>query len=552
MGKKVVIIGGVAGGASTAARLRRLDESMEIVLLERGEHVSYANCGLPYYIGDVIKDRNRLFVMTQQKFQEWFNIDVRVHAEALSLDRIGQQVEIEDKLTGRRYFETYDYLVLSPGAEPLKPPLPGIDHTAIFTLRNVPETDKVYQFLHEQKPTTAVVVGGGFIGVEMAENLHARGIAVTLVEMAPQVLPFLDADMAAMVHKFLLEKGIKLQLGDGVAGFATGTGKALSVSLTSGINVEADFVILSIGVRPEVKLALAAGLEVGRGIKVNEYLQTSDPHIYALGDAIEVTEFVTGLKTSIPLAGPANKQGRIVANNIAGRPEAYLGTQGTAIIKIFELVAASTGVNERTLQKAQLPYQYCIIHPSSHAGYYPGSTPLTLKLIFSPSGEIYGAQAVGYAGIDKRIDVLASAIRLRKTVYDLQTLELTYAPPFSSAKDPVNMAGYVAGNILQGDVTIINADELRAKDINSFQLVDVREPEEYNQGYIPQAVNIPLGKLRQRLMELCSDKDVVVYCAVGLRSYLASRILSQRGFSHVKSLNGGYRLYQILNSKPKK
>ncbi|NLM45921.1 MAG: FAD-dependent oxidoreductase [Firmicutes bacterium] len=549
MGKKVVIVGGVAGGAGTAARLRRLDESCEIILLERGEHISYANCGLPYYIGGVIKDRNRLFVMTREKFMAWFNVDVRTSCEAVAIDRARRRVEIENKLTGERSYEDYDYLVLSPGAEPLKPPLPGIEHPAVFTLRTVPETDRIYRFLRERKPRKAVIVGGGFIGVEMAENLHVRGMDVALVEMTPQILPFLDWEMAAHVQQHLRQKGVELVLGDGVAGFADGKSSAIAVALQSGRVLEADFVLLAAGVRPEVRLAREAGLEVDRGIIVNEYLQTSDPHIYALGDAIEVTDFVTGKRIHLPLAGPANKQGRIVANNIAGRPEKFTAVQGTAVLKAFALTVAATGAGERALREAGISYCSCILHPASHADYYPGSSRMVLKLLFGRQGQLYGAQAVGGAGVDKRIDVLAAAIRLHATVADLKQLELTYAPPFSSAKDPVNMAGYVAENMLAGDVQIITAEELLAGAGEGRQLVDVREAGECSHGQIPGAVNIPLGQLRRRLGELDPSKETIVYCAAGLRSYLAYRILVQHGFTQVRSLNGGYLHYQVLENE---
>lgn len=549
MAEKVVIIGGVAGGASTAARLRRLSEEMEIVLLERGEHISYANCGLPYYIGEVIKEREALFVMTPQKFQDWFNIDVRVNCEALNLDRAGQKVEVVNHLTGKKYWESYDYLVLSPGAEPIRPPLPGIDSPSVFTLRNVSDTDGIYNFIRDNRPASAVVVGGGPVGLEMAENLQARGMTVTLVELSSQVLPFLDREIAALVQQYLRARGINLHLGDGVAAFREGTGKGLSVALQSGGEIETDLVIFSIGVRPEIKLARDAGLDVGRGIKVNEQLQTPDPKIYALGDAIEVVDFVTGSPAVIPLAGPANKQGRIAADNIAGRREAYEGTQGTAVLKVFELTVASTGASERTLEQAGLEYKQCIVQPNSHAGYYPGSSPIVLKLLFSPEGRIYGAQAVGYGGVEKRIDVIAAALRSGKNIYDLQALELAYAPPFSSAKDPVNMAGYVAGNILQGDVQVINCDELLSPDNGDLKIVDVREPEENELGHIPGAVNIPLGQLRRRLSELSPEQELVVYCSVGLRSYLAARILMQKGFTRVRNLNGGYRIYRALQEE---
>jgi NADPH-dependent 2,4-dienoyl-CoA reductase/sulfur reductase-like enzyme/peroxiredoxin family protein/rhodanese-related sulfurtransferase/TusA-related sulfurtransferase len=548
MTKKVVIIGGVAGGASTAARLRRLNEEMEIVLLERGEHISYANCGLPYYIGEVIKERDSLFVMTPQKFQDWFNIDIRVNSEAIAINRTGQQVKVLNHLTGEKYWESYDYLVLSPGAEPIRPPLPGIDHPAIFTLRKVSDTDRIYNHIRDHKPSTAVVVGGGSVGLEMCENLYNRGMTVILVELAPQVLPFLDQEMAAVVQQYLRGRGINLYLNDGVSGFKEGPGTGVTVTLQSGTHLQADLVILSIGVRPETKLAREAGLEVGKGIRVNEYLQTSDPRIYALGDAVEVVDLVTGTPAVIPLAGPANKQGRIVANNISGRCETYNSTQGTAVLKVFDLTVAGTGANERTLKQAGIEYKQCLVQPNSHAGYYPGSNPIVLKLLFSPEGKIYGAQAVGHGGVDKRIDVLATALRSGKNIYDLQALELAYAPPFSSAKDPVNMAGYVAGNILQGDVQMINSDELMALN-KEVKVVDVREPWEYELGHIPGAVNIPLRQLRRRINELSPEQELVINCAVGLRSYLAARILMQRGFTQVRNLNGGYRIYRTLQEE---
>lgn len=547
--KKVVIVGGVAGGATTAARLRRLNEEMEIVLLERGEHVSYANCGLPYYIGEVIEKRDDLFVMTLQKFRSWYNIDIRVNSEVLTVDRSGQRVEVLNRLSGEKYWESYDYLVLSPGAEPIRPPLSGVQHPAVFTLRNVADTDRIYNFIRENKPSSAVVVGGGFVGLEMCENLHRRGMAVTIVELAPQLLTVLDKDMAALVQQYLRSQGVGLYLNSGVAAFEEEPGKGLTVVLQNETRLQADMAVLAIGVKPEVKLAREAGLEVGKGIRVNEYLQTSDPKIYALGDAVEVVDFVTGRPAVIPLAGPANKQGRIVANNISGRLEKYGGTQGTAVMKVFEMAVAATGANERSLEEASLAYRQCIVHPGSYAGYYPGSKPLTLKLLFSPRGEIYGAQAVGFSGVDKRIDVIATALRSRKSVYDLQALELAYAPPFSSAKDPVNFAGFVAGNILQGDVQTISAQELLSSRGEGVQILDVRELEEYEQGHIPGAAHIPLGQLRQRLNELSPEQELVVHCAAGLRSYVAARILMQRGFKNVRSLDGGYRIYEALEKE---
>lgn len=557
MSQKVVIVGGVAGGASTAARLRRLDEEAEIVLFERGEHVSYANCGLPYYIGEIIQDREELFVMSPQQFKEWFNIEVRTNSEVTSLDCEAKAVEVKDQVSGEKYRESYDKLVLSPGAEAVRPPFPGAELSSVFTLRSVPDTDRIYDFIRENNPGSAVVVGAGFIGLEMAENLFHRGIKVSVVEMLPQVLPFLDEEMAAFMQQYLRRQGVSLHLRDGVAGFEKSHDKGVKVKLNSGEELETDMVLLSVGVKPEINLAWEAGLEVERGIKVNRYLQTSDPHIYALGDAVEKEDFVTGNKALIPLAGPANKQGRTVANNIAGRMEAYQGTQGTSVLKVFDMVAAGTGANERTLQEAGLDYHSCIVHPGSHAGYYPGSSQIALKLLFSPEGKIYGAQAIGESGVDKRIDVLAAALRMKEDVYSLQQLELAYAPPFSSAKDPANIAGYAAGNILQQDLQVIGAAELleieeEGLEKSGIEIVDVRNPEELEEeGQVPGARNIPLAQIRDRFQELPRDKELVLYCAVGKRSYLASRILMQKGFPKIRSLNGGYRTYQALKQERK-
>lgn len=546
MGKKVVIIGGVAGGASAAARLRRLDEEAEIILLERGEHLSYANCGLPYYIGGAIPRRESLFVMSPEKMRAWFNIDVRVSHEALSIDRLAKRVELLNRLSGEQSWIDYDYLLLSPGAEPIHPPIKGIGHPQIFTLRSISDTDRIASFIGENAPGEAIVVGGGFIGLEMAENLHARGMAVTVVELASQVLPNLDPEMAAFVQQYLRAKGVALCLGDGVSAFEGLPGGRLAVSLQSGRRLEAEMVLLAIGVRPEVKLAREAGLEVEQGIVVNEYLQTSDPSIYAVGDAVQVKDFITGTPAVIPLAGPANKQGRLAAGNIAGRREVYRGTQGTAALKVFEMSVATTGASRRALERAGMEYRSCIIHPMSNASYYPGSNPMVLKLLFDPAGRVLGVQGVGYGGVDKRIDVVATAIRAGMTVYDLQELELAYAPPFSSAKDPVNMAGFVAGNILRGDLSVIEAGELLAMDKGSLQILDLREPDENAAGTVDGAVNIPLGRLRERINQLDPARDTVVFCAVGLRSYMAARILYQKGFSKVRNLSGGYRVYNML------
>ncbi len=549
MSFKVVIVGGVAGGASTAARLRRMSEEAEIILLERGEYISYANCGLPYYLGGTIEERDKLFVMTPEKFKAWLNVDVRTRNEAVSIDREKKEIEILDHSSNQNYRESYDYLVLSPGAEPLRPPLPGIESSGIFSLRTVKDTDRIYDHLENKDPQKAVVVGAGYIGLEMAENLKHRGLDVTVVELVPQVLPPIDADMALLVQHYLRAEGINLRLGNGVKQFHKATSSGLQVELNSGELLEADLAILSIGVKPEVKLAKEAGLAVERGIKVNDRLQTSDPSIYALGDAIEVTHLVTGKPAVIPLAGPANKQGRIVANNITGHTEHYKGTQGTSVLKIFNMTVATTGANERLLNDAGFDYRSLIIHPNDHAAYYPGATPLSLKLLFSPEGKIYGAQVVGSGGVEKRIDVLATALRLGGSIYDLQELELAYAPPYSSAKDPVNMAGFVAGNFLKSGYETIETLALTQSEMESIQLVDVREPREYELENIPGSINIPLGQLRDKLEMFDQNKNIVTYCGVGLRSYLASRILILNGFKNVRNLNGGYRMYQALQSE---
>lgn len=542
--RKVVIVGGVAGGASAAARLRRLDENMEIILLERGPYISYANCGLPYYIGGVIEDKEDLLVQTPEDMNQRFNIDIRVNHEVIGINVDDKQVEVEDKVTGQRYLESFDKLVLSPGAEPLRPPIPGIQDEKIFTLRNVDDTFHIKEYIDARNSKEAVVVGGGFIGLEMAENLCHRGIKVTVVEMADQVMAPLDYEMASIVHKYLETKGIDLVLKDGVKSFGKEEDKVL-VELASGRRLQTDIVILAIGVRPETSLAQRAGLEIGEtgGIKVNKHLQTSHPDIYAVGDAIEIVDLINGSPALIPLAGPANKQGRIVANHICGIPDTYKATQGTSIVKLFDVTVAATGNNEKTLNRFGIPYLCCHIHASSHAGYYPGATPMAIKLLFSPEeGQVLGAQIVGYKGVDKRIDVLATAIRGKMTVYDLQELELAYAPPYSSAKDPVNMVGYVASNTLAGHHPIIQWNELEKLDKDSVLLLDTRTTQEHKAGTIPGSINIPVDELRQNLdtLEPYRDKDIVVYCRSGQRSYIAARILMQNGFNKVKNLSGGY------------
>ncbi|MEM0374192.1 MAG: CoA-disulfide reductase [Sulfolobales archaeon] len=549
---KYVIVGGVAGGMSAAARLRRLDESSEIVVFERGEYISYANCGLPYYIGDVIKDRQNLLVQTVEGFKNRFNVDIRVKNEVIKINRDSKEVVVRNLRTGEEYVEKYDKLILSPGATPVKPPIPGIDLPNIFTLRDIPDTDRIRNFVDTKNPRRAVIVGAGFIGLEMAENLAHRGILVTIVEAMEQVMGVIDFDMAALVHQHLKTKNVEFYLKDSVASFEDQNGKIV-VNLSSGRKIISDMVILSIGVRPESKLAKEAGLEVTeRGhIVVNDYLQTSDPDIYAIGDAIEVYHPVIGKKIGIPLAWPANQQGRIVADNIVfGNVRKYKGSIGTAIAKVFDITVAVTGATEKLLKREGIPYRSIIIHPSSHAGYYPGALPMSLKLIFSPdNGKILGAQIVGYDGVDKRIDVLATAIQAGMTVFDLTDLDHAYAPPYSSAKDPVNIAGYVAENVITGKQKIITWEELLNSDRSSLFILDVRTRDEFNLGHIEGAVNIPVDEIREHLNEIPKDKKIIVYCGVGLRAYIACRILYQNGFSEVYNLTGGYKTYEVVTQK---
>lgn len=546
MRKKIVIVGGVAGGATTAARLRRLDEQAEIVMFERGEYISFANCGLPYYIGGAIKERDALLVQTVEGMSEKFNLDIRIQSEVIAINREQKTVTVKHLPTGETYEESYDYLVLSPGASPIKPNIPGIEEASnVFTLRNIPDTDRIKAHVDEKKPKKAVVIGGGFIGVEMVENLWERGIDVTLVEMAKQIMAPVDYEMAAILHQHIKDKGVRLILEDGVAAFEQ-QGKI--VRLQSGTTLDTDMIVLAIGVKPENELAKQAGLAIGErgGIQVNEYLQTSDPSIYAIGDAIEVTDYVNGRPTHIPLAWPANRQGRIVADHINGRNVRYKGTLGTAIAKVFDMTVAATGNNEKTLQRLGIQYEALHIHPNSHASYYPGAFPIALKLLFDrKTGRIFGAQAVGYDGVDKRIDVIATAIKGGMTVFDLPDLELAYAPPYSSAKDPVNMAGYVATNMIEDMVETIQWHQVNELIKNGARLVDVREKIERDMGFIPNSINIPLGQLRKRLHELPKDETIYVYCQVGLRGYLAARILSQHGF-RVKNLDGGYKTYAAV------
>lgn len=540
MSRRVLIIGGVAGGASAAARLRRLDEEAEIVLFERGEYISFANCGLPYYVGGTIKNRKRLLLQTPRRFKARFNVDVRTKNEVLSINRDQKKIEAVNLTTGKKYFENYDKLILSPGSKPTRPPIPGIDADRIFTLRDISDADSINAFIKEHRPKRAVVVGAGYIGLEMAENLRQRGLLVAIVEVVDQVMPTMDKEMANLLHQHLHEQSIALWLNDGVSGFSQSDSK-LIVSLKSGMELACDFAVLSIGVKPEVKLAQESGLVIGScgGIKVNEYLQTSDPDIYAAGDAVEVKDFVSGNAALIPLAGPANKQGRIVADNLCGRNVKYKGTQGTAILKVFDLTAAMTGASEKVLKRTDINYEGLYIHPAHHVGYYPDARQMHIKLLFTkPEGKILGVQIIGSKGVDKRLDIFATAIRAGMTVFDLQELELAYAPPYGSGKDAVNMAGFVAGNILDGTSNIKHYDELDNKDF----IIDVRRAAEIDRGAIPEAFNIPVDELRERLNELPKDKTINLSCAVGVRSYIASRILRQKGFD-AKSLSGGYSTY---------
>ena len=546
---RYLIVGGVAGGATVAARLRRLDEQAEIILFERGEFVSYANCGLPYYIGGTITDRSDLFVQTKAGFTKRFCVDVRVRHEVISVDSARKLVRVVDLLSGKEYDERYDKLVLSPGAEPLRPAIEGIDSDKIFTLRSVPDTDKIKTYIQRRKVKRAVIVGGGFIGLEMAENLYMAGAEVFIVEMADQVMAPVDYSMAAIVHQHLLSKGIHLMLGNGVTRFED-RDEELCVSLSDGKQLVADMALLSIGIRPENQLAKSAGLQLGErgGIVVNDYMQTSDPDIYALGDAAEIKNLVTGKPVMIPLAGPANKQGRIVANNIVfGNKSVYRGAMGTSIAKVFDLTVAAVGMNAKQLKKANIPYMESYTHGASHAGYYPGGAMLSVKILFEPdNGRLLGAQVVGQKGVDKRIEMLAQTIQRAGTVYDLAELEHAYAPPYASAKDPVNMAGFVAENILQGLCRIITWREVSSLGEHVLK-IDVRTPKEYQAGTIPGFVNIPLDELRNHLDELPKERPIVVTCAVGLRGYLASRILLQHGFTDVRNLSGGYRTWNIAS-----
>lgn len=545
---KIVIVGGVAGGASTAARLRRLDENAEIIMFERSGYISYANCGLPYYIGGAITDRRELTLQTPESFNERFNVDVRVNHEVTKINRENKTVTAKNLKSGEVFEESYDKLVLSPGAKPSRPPIKGIDSGRIFSLRTVEDTIKIYDYIKDFSPNSVLVVGGGFIGIEAAENMQSRGLNVTLAEGANQVLTILDPDMASGIHAQLRNNGINLILGSGVSEFEEKNNKIMTV-LNNGSIIESDFVLLAIGVTPDTALAADAGLETGikGAISVNEHMETSDKDIYAVGDAVEIIHYITGKKALISLAGPANKQGRIAADNICGIKSRYKGTQGSSVIKIFDMTAAATGINEAAAKSAGIDYDKIVISPSSHASYYPGGTVMTMKVLFEKGTErLLGAQITGFDGVDKRMDVIAAAIRAGMTGRELAELELCYAPPYSSAKDPVNMAGFVIENIGDGRVNQFHFEDIEKLNSESgVTLLDTRTAWEYSQGSAEGFINIPLDELRNRLDEIPKDKPVYVMCQSGLRSYIACRILSQNGYE-CSNFSGGYRFYEMV------
>jgi NADPH-dependent 2,4-dienoyl-CoA reductase/sulfur reductase-like enzyme/rhodanese-related sulfurtransferase len=544
---RLMIVGGVAAGASCAARARRLNENAEILIVERGDHVSFANCGLPYYIGGDITERNRLLVQTAEGLRQRFRIDVRTRTEALAIDRKARVVLVRDA-DGVERREPYDKLLLAPGAEPVRPPIPGIDDPRILTLRNLADTDRI-KALVDAGARRALVVGGGYIGLEMVEALRHRGLDVTLVEMADQIMPPLDPEMAELLLRELKANGVTVHLSSGAKSFAASPA-AVAATLGDATVIEADLVLVGVGVRPEVRLAKEAGLDLGStgGIAVDDHMRTSDADIYAAGDAVEVTDPVTGRAALVPLAGPANRQGRIAADNIFGRDSRYPGTLGTGIVKLFGLAAGMVGANEKTLRRLHRPHEKVYLHPGSHAGYYPGAATMAMKILFDPGdGRLLGAQAVGARGIDKRIDVLATALRADMTVLDLEDLELCYAPPFGAAKDPVNMAGFVAANVIRGDHRLVQPETVARHDVPDAVVLDVRTPEEYDTGHIHNAVLIPLDELRERLDELPKDRPIHAYCKVGLRGYLAQRLLRHHGFE-AYNLTGGFTTYDAVKA----
>ncbi len=548
MGQRVAIVGGVAGGMNAATRLRRLDEAAEIVVFERGPHVSFANCGLPYYLGGEIADRAKLLVQTPERLRAAFNLDVRPLTEVVAIRKAKREIDVRDVATGAVTVERYDHLILSTGAVPIVPAIPGVDQPGHFFLRTIPDMDRIDAWIRDRAAKTAVVIGGGFIGLEAAEQLHRRGLSITLIEKNRQVLAPLDPEMAALVEAELRRNGVALHLANGAVEFQppTATAAASVVRLTKGELIPADIVIIGIGVKPEVSLAKNAGLKLGAtgGIEVDSRLRTSDPNIWAVGDAIEVSHGVTGKPALIALAGPANRQGRIVADNIAGRTSEYMATMGTAIVRVFDLTAACTGANEKLLEAAGKSFQAVHLHPNSHAGYYPGATPIAMKLLFDPeTGWLHGAQAVGAEGVDKRIDVIATAMMGGLGVEELAQLELCYAPPFGSAKDPVNLAGMVADNVVTGDVELVQWHEVAALAAGGALILDVRESAERAAGAIPGSIGIPLGELRARLGELPNDRLILAHCASGQRSYNACRILTQRGYT-CRNLTGSYKTWK--------
>ena len=549
--KKVVIIGGVAGGASAAARLRRLKEDFEIIIIERGPYVSFANCGLPYWVGNIIKEQKSLELVSPRQFKSWFNIDVRVNHEAILIDRSNKQVQVRDKQEMSEYSLTFDNLIIATGSTPFVPPFKGIEDISYHTIWSIPDAAKIREFAEENKIKKAVVVGGGFIGLEMAENLVEKGVKVKIVEMLDQVMPPFDKEMAQLIHQELILNGVCLILEDPVESFARTTNSKPVVKTKKGREIETDLVIMAVGIKPISSLAQDSGLEISpRGyIIVDDSMRSSDPTIYAVGDAVQVLHYQTKEQVNIALAGPANKQGRIAADNIAGREVKYKGVLGASVVKVFDATVAAVGLTEKQLKETNIKFEKVYVHPNNHAGYYPGATPITLKLLFeTPSGKVLGAQAVGGPGTEKRIDVISTVIKFEGTVFDLEELELTYAPPYSSAKDPVNMAGFVASNFLRGDIVLKQWHDIDKFSINGGILLDVRTKREYEARSIEGSVNIPIHELRNRLNELPKEKPILVYCEVGYRSYISTRILLQSGFNEVYELTGGYKLYEAATA----
>ena len=548
MPKRIIIVGGVAGGATAAARARRLSEDADIIVLERGPYVSFANCGLPYHIGGVIRNWGDLLVQTPQSLRSRFNLDVRIRHEALKIDRQQKRILVRDLEAGSEYHLDYDFLILSPGAEAFVPTIPGTEAPNFFTLKTIPDMDRIIAWLDQHSVKHATVVGGGFIGVETAENFRHRGLEVAIIEREKQVMPPMDFEMVALLHQHLRFNGVDLRLGSDISSISS-SGRRLGIQFASGTPLETDLIVFSTGVRPETKLAREAGLDMGQGgaIKVDGHMQTSDPAIWAVGDAVEITDAVTGAKIMMPLAGPANRQGRIAASNLSGLETSYRGSTGTWIVKVFDLTAAQTGPSEKTLKRLNKPCSKVYLHPASHAGYYPGAAPMSIKLLFDPgNGRVLGAQIVGSDGVDKRTDVLAAAIAGKMTVSDLTHLELCYAPPYGSAKDPVNLAGMVAENLMNGTHQGITPELLAGLEPDSHVLLDIRTPIEHQAGHIPGSIHIPIDELRGRLNELPTNKEMIVYCQVGLRGYVAGRMLSQKGFKN-RNLIGGYKTWTMFH-----